>query len=228
MDPEALYHRALEDFRAGALDAAAGKLRDLLSAAPSFEDAYEALSVIYFNQKRYPEAVTVLKAWAVLNPDALMAHTNLSRCYAAQGLITEAEQEQTEARRLTWKSELRQSKKNDLSKIDHEARIRRFKQVIEFDPADVLGYFSLGSAYAEAGLTRDAMETFRKAVEVDPAHASSYLGLGLALEGLGDFVKAREIYRAGITAADRAGDIMPLKKMEARLRAVEKPPEDRA
>ncbi len=225
MNPETLYHRALEDFRAGALDAAAKKLRDILSAAPSFEDAYEALSVIYFNQKRYPEAVTILKAWAALNPDALMAHTNLSRCYAAQGLITEAEYEQSEARRLTWKAELR-SKKSDLPKIDHEARIRRFKQVIEFDPADVLGYFSLGTAYAEAGFTREAMETFRKAIEVDPSHASSYLGLGLALEGLGDLGKAGEIYRNGIRAADRAGDIMPLKKMEARLRAIEKPGEE--
>lgn len=214
-----LYDEALRDYRAGKLEDAARKLTETLTAQPSFEDAYEALAVIHFNQKKYDEAIALIRKWIALNHDSIMAHTNLSRCYAAKGMILEAENEQAEARRLTWKAELK-AKKMEMPKVDHEAQIRRFKQVIELDPADVLGYFSLGSAYQEAGKKREALDTFQKAVDIDPKHSSSYYGLGLALEALGDFKKAGQIYQQGAKVADQNGDIMMLKKMESRLRAL--------
>src|SRR5690349_2045125 len=126
-----------------------------------------------------------------------MAHTNLSRCYVAKGMIAEAEHEQAEARRLTWKAELK-SKKAVMPKADYDAQIERYKKIIEFDPADVLGYFSLGTVYLECGRKREALDTFEKAVQVDPKHTASYLGLGQALESLGDVEKAKKIYRQGI------------------------------
>ena len=219
-DPASLlYDQALEDYKKSDFEAAAQKLREILEVDSRFEDAYEALSVILYNQKHYDEAIVLLKKWAAVNPDALMAHTNLSRCYVAQGMIAEAEQEQAEARRLTWKAELK-SKNRELPKIDFEEQISRFKKVIEFDPADVLGYFSLGNVYLDAGKKREAWETFAKAVEIDPKHSASYYGLGMALEGLGDFKKAREVYGRGIQVADELGDIMTQRKMESRLRSI--------
>ena len=211
------YHNALEFYKQGRLDDAAAELSQILEAAPDFEDAYEALSVILYNQKKYDEAIEVIKKWIALSPDSVMSHTNLSRCYVAKGMILEAEHEQAEARRLTWKAELK-SKKQEMPKINYEEQVSRYKQVIELDPADVLGYFSLGNAYLDAGKKREAMETFEKAVEVDPNHSSSYYGLGLALEALGDKEKARKIYARGIKVADQRGDMMTQKKMESRLR----------
>ena len=164
--------------------------------------------------------------WASVNPNAVMAHTNLSRCYAAQGLIAEAEREQAEARRLTWKADLK-AKRLEMPKPDLKGRIERFKKVIDLDPADVLGYFSLGNAYLEAGLNREAADVFYQAVEVDPGHSSSYLGLGTALEALGDTAKARSAYEKGIRVADGRGDVMTQKKMESRLRGLP-PAGDRA
>jgi tetratricopeptide (TPR) repeat protein len=215
-----LYDEALRDYRTGNLEEAARKLNDVLTSAPAFEDAYEALSVILYNQKNYDTAVPLIKKWIALNPHSVMAHTNLSRCYAAKGMILEAENEQAEARKLTWKEELK-AKKMEMPKMDHEAQISRFKQVIELDPADVLGYFSLGNAYMDAGKKREALDTFQKAVEVDPKHSSSYYGFGLALEGLSDFKKARQIYEQGCKIADANGDLMTLKKMESRIRALD-------
>ncbi len=214
-----LYHDALEDYRKNNLEAASEKLRRVIQENPSFEDAYEALSVIFYNQKKYDAAVEITKKWTALNPDSIMSHTNLSRCYAALGMILEAEREQAEARRLTWKAELK-AKKLEMPKFDAAEQIQRFKQVIELDPADVLGYFSLGNAYLDAGHKREALETFEKAVEVDPKHSASYLGLGLSLEALGDLKKAREIYRKGIQVAEGKGDMMTQKKMESRAKAI--------
>ena len=218
-DAASLYDEALNDYKHSDFEAAAQKLQKLLEIDSKFEDAYEALSVILYNQKRYDEAITFLKKWTSVNPDALMAHTNLSRCYVAKGMIAEAEQEQAEARKLTWKAELK-AKKRELPKFDFEEQISRFKKVIEFDPADVLGYFSWGNAYLDAGKKREAMETFEKAVEVDPLHSASYYGLGMALESLGDSKKAKSAYEKGIKVAEGRGDVMTQRKMEARIRGL--------
>ena len=212
-----LYHSALADYRENKLEDAAVKLRSAISANPKFEDAYEALGVLLFNQKKWDEAVSVIRQWIQINPDSIMAHTNMSRCLAAKGMILEAEQEQAEARKLTWKAELK-AKKMEMPKVNLDAQIERFKKVIEFDPEDVLGYFSLGNAYLDAGKKREAVDTFEKAVAVDPNHSASYLGFGQALEALGDKEKAKKIYLQGIKVADAKGDMMTQKKMESRLR----------
>ena len=209
-----LYHEALQDYQNDRLEEAAAKLHQVLEASPRFEDAYEALSVIYYNQKRYDDAIAVLKKWVEVNPDAIMSHTNLSRCYVAQNKIAEAEAEQAEARRLSWKADLK-GKQAEMPKVDYSERIARFKEVIELDPEDVLGYFSLGNAYLESGQKREAMETFEKAVEVDPKHSSSYLGLAKSLEALGDKKRAQEVYTQGIKVAEEKGDMMTQKKMES-------------
>lgn len=217
--PPELYHEALADFKERRFTEGAEKLLQVIRKFPDLEDAYEALAVIYYNDKRYDEAIRILKKWCQINHDAVMAHTNLSRCYVAKGMIAEAEHEQAEARRLSWKAELK-AKKVEQPKTDYKKQIDRFKQVIEFDPADVLGYYSLGSAYLDAGMKREAADTFEKAVEVDPGHSASYLGFGMALQDLGDKEKAQKIYRRGIEVAEKKGDIVPLRKMEARLKSL--------
>lgn len=222
MDAAPLYHEALTDFRDGRADEAARKLKEVLSQFPQFEDAYEALAVILHQEKKFDEAIELIRKWFKVNPDSVMAHTNMSRCYVAKGMILEAEQEQAEARRLTWKAELK-SKKQEMPKVDYAEKIERYKQVIELDPSDVLGYFSLGQIYLECGKKREALETFEKAVEVDAGHSSSWFGYGQALESLGDFKKAASIYERGIKVAGEKGDMMTQKKMESRLRAVSGP-----
>ena len=219
-EAERLYHQALELFRSGNLNQAIARLEQSLALKAEFPDALEALGVCYSKADRLDDAIETTKRLAKVSPNHIMAHANLSRFYVQKGMILEAEHEQAEARRLTWKTELK-SKKQETPRIDYEEQIERFKQVIELDPADVLGYFSLGNAYLDSGRKREAMDTFQKAIEADPKHSSSYFGLGLALEGLGDFKKARAIYEKGIRVADERGDVMTQKKMESRLRAIE-------
>ncbi len=214
-----LYHEAMQDYRENNIETAVQKLQALLVSHPSFEDAYEALAVIFHQQKKFDDSIEIIRKWIGLNPESIMAQTNLSRCFVSKGMIMEAETAQAEARRLTWKAELK-AKKIEMPKVDYAEQIDRFKQVIELDPADVLGYFSLGNAYADSGKKREALETFQKAVEVDPKHSSSFLGLGMALESLGDTRKAKLIYAQGIKVAEEKGDMMTQKKMESRLRAI--------
>lgn len=215
-----LYHAALADFKENRSVEAEEKLRKVMNEFPEFEDAKEALAVLLFNLKRYEESLDVILSWVRANPDSVLAQTNLSRCYLALGKILEAEKAQAESRRLSWKAELK-AKKMEMPKVDFSAQIERYRQVIAYDPQDVLGYFSLGNTYLQAGHYRDAADIFDQAIRVNAAHSASYLGYGEALQELGDRDKARKIYTLGIQAAQANGDMMTQKKMEARLRQIE-------
>jgi len=224
-ESQELYTSALQDHRRGDVAAAQSKLHKALAISPDYEDALEALAVLLYNLKKYDESITLIRRWIRVNPNAVMAQTNLSRCYVAKGMILEAETAQAEALRLSWKTEL-ETKKKTMPAQDLENKITRYKKVIEYDPKDVLGYFSLGSVYLEALRYRDAADVFEKAVSVQPDHTASYLNWGLSLEGLGDPSKAAQIWRNGIAVAQKTGDMLTEKKMQSHLRNLKKTSED--
>ena len=215
-DPRQSFEEALRLFKKDKIGEAIQKLESLQAEHPSFEDAFEALAILYEREKRLEDAIATCKKWIRLNPHSIMAHANLSRFYAGKGLIAEAEHEQGEARRLGWIQELKQ-KKMAMPKVDPQEKIERFKKVITLDPNDVLGYYSLGDAYLENKMIREAREAFEKAVAVDPNHSSSYLGLGTVYQSLGELEKAKDVFEKGVRVADERGDMMTMKKMQARL-----------
>lgn len=220
MKPEDLFKDALDDYKNGRNEDACKKLTQAIQLDSQFEDGYEALAVILINQDKISEAVLILAEWLKINPNAIMAYTNLSRCLMRQGQIPEAEEAQAKAATLGWRQAAGLKPNAEPPKVDNFEKIERFKKVIELDPADVLGYFSLGNAYLDAYKKDLARQTFEKAVEVDPDHSSSYYGLGQAWESLGNKEKAVEVYKLGITVADKKGDMMTQRKMEARLRTL--------
>jgi superkiller protein 3 len=118
---------------------------------------------------------------------------------------------------LGWIEELKQ-KKMTLPKVDPKEKIERYKKVIELDPKDILGYYTLGDAYLENQKYQEAVETFAKGLEVDPNHSSTYLGLGSAYQAFGQKEKAMDVFRKGIQVAESRGDVMTQRKMESRLR----------
>jgi tetratricopeptide (TPR) repeat protein len=227
---ESLYQESLELYHSGNLSQAIAKLEESLTLDPAFSDALETLGILYSKADRLEDAIETMKRLAKASPNHVMAHANLSRFYVQKGMILEAEQEQAEARRLSWKAELKAQKKEGAKpdqtpeeearerEKETASRIERYRKVIELDPADVLGYFSLGSAYLDAGRLEGAREAFECAIKVDPKHSPSFFSLGLALESLGRKPEAIDIYERGIKVADQRGDIIPLRKMEARLR----------
>ncbi len=230
--PEGLskFHKALHLFKENKFDESAKVLEEVLAKNPNDQDALEALGVIYGKLDRLDDAIGLMKRLVKINPDHIMAHSNLSMFYMLKKMIQEAEVEQAEARRLSWKAELKAKKMSDsdiqkLSLEDEKTqaeailrKIEQYKKVIEFDPKDVLGYFTLGTAFMQAKRYQEAADTFKKAVEVGPEHSPSYSGYGEALEALGKTQEAIQIYKAGVPVADKKGDIIPLRKMENRLR----------
>ena len=225
------YQSALKLFGEKRVAEAIAELESAIRLDPNLADAYEALGVLYAQQGKLDEAIEVMKKLVSMDPENMMAHTNLSRFYQQKGWIDEAEEEQTEARRLSWKMELKKDapvgrpsqtpeQLAQESERALEARIEIAKKAIALDPKDVLGYFSLGTVYVDEKRYQEAVSALQQAVQVDPKHSPSYASLGKSLEMLGRYSEAEGIYKKGIEVATKKGDIIPLRRMESRLKRI--------
>jgi len=230
---ESLYNQALEHFERDAEDedtTAIDLLKEAVLLHPTFEDAYEVLGVILNRHHRVDEAIHYMKILEQLNPNSVMVHTNLSVFYVAKGMIEEAEEEKAKAAVLQMKAargskEAEQLAAEERARIRQEAmdRIRMFEEVIEIDPEDSLATFGMGMAYMQLGEHAKALPFLERATSTQKDYSVAFLNLGKCHEFLGKHEDAAKAYRSGIQAAGRKGDLMPLREMERRLRAIDGP-----
>lgn len=225
---ERFYNEALGQFEADyddEKDTAIEILMEALVLAPEFEDAYEALGVILHRHHRVDEAILFMKKLAALNPNCVMAHTNLSVFYMSQGMIQEAEDEKALANQLEFKQQLdaRQAEKSarqerERIKAEAESRIGMFLEVLDIDPEDPVATMGLGQAYIQLERHADAIPHLETATRVQKDFSAAYLNLGKCHEFLGNTEAARQVYEKGIEVAGRKGDLMPMREMERRLK----------
>lgn len=224
------YDEALALFEADADDqddSAIPLLMEALLLAPDFEDAYEVLGVILHRHHRVDDAIHFMKKLAALNPNCVMAHTNLSVFYMTQGRIQEAEDEKAIANQLEFKQQLdaRQAEKaaraeRERLKAEAEQRIGMFLEVLEIDPEDPVATMGLGQAYIQLDRHAEAIPYLETATRVQKDFSAAYLNLGKCHEFLKDIPAARAAYATGIEVAARKGDLMPMREMERRLKAL--------
>ncbi len=226
----ALYDRALQLFQADSEDvdpAAIPLLEEALLLHPRFEDAYEVLGVILHRQGRTDDAIHIMRQLAALNPDCLMAHTNLSVFYVAKGLIPEAEEEKAKAavlqiQRAGAERAAKEAADSERKRLESEARERigMFKEVLDIDPDDPLATFGLGKAYIQLNQFADALPHLERATQLQKDYSAAWLDYAKCHEFLGHTSEAAAAYKAGIAAAARKGDLMPMREMERRLKAL--------
>jgi folate-binding protein YgfZ len=229
---ESLYAQALDLFEQDAQDeddSVVQLLEEAVVLAPDYEDAYEVLGVVLHRHHRLDEAIHYMKALARINPSCVMAHTNLSVFYVAKGMIQEAEDEKALAEQLEMKHQLDEKQAALAAKAERqrlraeaEERIGMFQEVLEIDPEDPIATMGLGSAYMQLERYEEALDPLRVAVKVKKDYSAAFLKLGTCLEQLGRLEEAAEAYRQGIEVAGRKGDLMPLREMERRVKAMAK------
>ncbi|MFA6239502.1 MAG: glycine cleavage T C-terminal barrel domain-containing protein [Candidatus Hydrogenedentales bacterium] len=230
---QALYDLALQYFQNDAHDKDV-KAIDILCEAvllhPTFEDAYEALGVILNRHHRVDEAIHYMQILAALNPACIMAHSNLSVFYVAKGMIAEAEEEKAKAAVLQLRRTSEARRAEDIAAEERE-RIRRealeriamFKEVLEIDPDDPMATFGAGMAHMQLSEFDQATPYLERATQVQKDYSVAFLNLGKCHEFLGNRESAIAVFRKGIEAAGRKGDLMPLREMERRLKSLETP-----
>ncbi|MEM1027135.1 MAG: Fe(2+)-trafficking protein [Planctomycetota bacterium] len=101
-----------------------------------------------------------------------------------------------------------------MSSIDE--RITQWEKMTQEAPDD-MAFFSLGSAYREAGRYGEAAEAFSQAIEHNEGMSRAYQYLGEAQMKLGDEATAGQTLTKGFTIAAERGDVMPKRSIEAML-----------
>jgi folate-binding protein YgfZ len=222
----AVFEQDQDDQDASAID----RLRECILLEPTFEDAYEALGVILHRHHRVDEAIHYMKKLEALNPDCLMAHTNLSVFYMTKGMIEEAEQEKAKAAVLQIQHTRDARNADEIAAAERERirseaqeRIGMFEEVLEIDPDDALATYGMGAAHMQLSDYEKAVPYLKRATELQQDYSVAFLNLGKCLEFIGQTEIAKETYRSGIAAANRKGDLMPMREMERRLQAIESP-----
>ncbi len=174
-------------------------------------------------QDKLDEAISVMKRLAEIDPTEIMAHTNLSIYYMKQGRIEDAEKEKAEATAIQFEQMVAQNmakkqkqQQEEKAHQERERQIEMFKQVLEIDPVDQIANFGLGSVYYEQGRYGEAVDPLRIVIRENKDYSAAYLLLGKNLEKLDQREEALEVYRQGIAAASKKGDLMPLKEMQNR------------
>jgi folate-binding protein YgfZ len=226
-----LYGRALQSFAHeqeattnADTDHSVVLLREVLELDPFFEDGYEALGVILSKRGRLDEAITLMKKLAELNPDSVMAHTNLSVFYVEKGMKEAAEDEKAISMSIRMKlaaqlasAEIQDKKKKEEEEQEARDRMAMFKEVLDIDDDDLLANYGVGSCQVALGEYEQAIPFLEKALKIKPTHTVAYVCLGEAYEGLGKKSEAVDAYEQGIAVASKRGDMTPMQDMQKRL-----------
>jgi folate-binding protein YgfZ len=203
-------------------------LRDALELDPFLEDAYESLGVILSKRGHLDEAISLMKKLAEMNPESVMAHTNLSVFYLEKGLKEEAEEEKAISMSIRMKiaaqeamTETQGKQKQAEERAEQLERLKMFEQVLQLDSEDLLANYGAGSCYTALGEFGKAVPYLKRAITLKPSHTVAYLSLGVAYEGLGDWSSAVRIYKDGISVASKRGDMQPMQDMQNRLAKIQ-------
>ena len=223
-----LHHQALARFKKEEnLDAPIALLREAIALDPKYAPGYEALGVMLSKQNKLDEAIALMKRLVEIDPQEIMAHTNLSIYYMQQGRIEDAELEKGEATAIQFEKLIEENqakkareKRSSQEEEERKRQVEMFHKVLEIDPVDQVANFGLGSIYLDTGKYEEALGPLKTVVEHYRDHSAAYLALGKTLEKLSRKEEAADVYKKGIEAASKKGDLMPLKDMQSRLNQI--------
>ncbi|MEX2016591.1 MAG: tetratricopeptide repeat protein, partial [Candidatus Hydrogenedentales bacterium] len=139
-----------------------------------------------------------------------------------------AEEEKAKAavlaiRRASDERKAKEMAEGERRRLEAEARERigMFEEVLEIEPDDPLATFGMGKAYAQLNQHAQAIPFFARSTQLQKDYSVAWLNLGQCHEIVGNWADAVSAYRAGIEAATRKGDLMPLREMERRLKSLQ-------
>jgi tetratricopeptide (TPR) repeat protein len=96
-------------------------------------------------------------------------------------------------------------------------RLEVLRNMVAQNPNDSFSRYGLAMEYANSGDLERAIEEYRALLSVNPNYSAAYYHGGQTLEKLGRRDEARVIYRDGIEATTRIGDLHTRSEIQAAL-----------
>src|SRR5689334_5823046 len=96
-------------------------------------------------------------------------------------------------------------------------RLEILKNMVAQDPTNSFSRYGLAMEYANSGDLAQAVTEYEALLSVNPDYVAAYYHGGQALEKLGRLDDARAIYRRGLDATRRKGDMHTNSEIQAAL-----------
>lgn len=87
------------------------------------------------------------------------------------------------------------------------SRLEILKRELEKNPDDAFTRYLVALEYVKLNQASEALNHFQVLLDRHPAYVATYYQYGAALEKAGRIDQAKEIFRLGIVAAGKAGDV---------------------
>ena len=98
-----------------------------------------------------------------------------------------------------------------------DTRLDLLKNLVAQNPTDSFARYGLAMELARTGSLEQAVEEYRSLLAANANYAAAYYHGGQALEKLGRPDEARALYREGIEATTRIGDLHTRSEIQAAL-----------
>lgn len=99
-------------------------------------------------------------------------------------------------------------------------RLEVLKNMVAQNPDDSFSRYGLAMEYANSGDLEQAMAQYQALLAVNPNYSAAYYHGGQTLEKLGRLDDARSLYREGLEATTRIGDLHARSEIQAALEAL--------
>jgi tetratricopeptide (TPR) repeat protein len=110
-DKEELYDQAIDAYAEDKFDEAIELYKRALEIDPNYGDAIHGMTMCHQAKGDLDAAIELTKKLIEQEPEDILAYTNLSMFYQKKGMVPEAEAAGAQARRLDWKRQLKEGKK---------------------------------------------------------------------------------------------------------------------
>ena len=99
-----------------------------------------------------------------------------------------------------------------------DAKIEKFRKLVETEPNDELAHLGLGNALMDAGQHQEAAQSFQRVLALNGKLSKAHELLGAAQKACGDKELAIQTLRNGYIVAHKNGDLEPMNAMGAMLK----------
>ena len=89
----------------------------------------------------------------------------------------------------------------------NDARLETLRRLLEANPEDCFVHYGLAQELVKRGRAADALEEFLRVLAINPDYQAAYYHAGKTCETLGEKEQAVQLYRDGIEASRRTGDL---------------------
>ena len=96
-------------------------------------------------------------------------------------------------------------------------KLQKLQQMLAKEPRDAFLLYGIGMEFKKLKSYERAIEHFTRVTQIDPNYCYAYFQRGQTHELLGQSEAAKQSYREGIAAAERAGDAHAKEELQAAL-----------